>query len=53
VQFKRVPVDPDKEDIFAFPVIFMSGSAIFSSLKPRASASVNIAIMAARWWWMM
>jgi hypothetical protein len=29
VQFKRVPVDPDKEDIFAFPVIFMSGQRDF------------------------
>jgi hypothetical protein len=29
VQFKRVPVDPDKEDIFSFPVIFMSGQRDF------------------------
>ncbi len=25
VQFKRVPVDPEKEDIFAFPVLYMTG----------------------------
>lgn len=30
VQFKRVPVDPEKADIFAFPVLFMSGQRAFS-----------------------
>ena len=30
VQFKRVPVDPEQADIFAFPVLFMSGQRNFS-----------------------
>jgi hypothetical protein len=29
VQFKRVEVDPDKTDIFAFPVLYMSGQRDF------------------------
>jgi hypothetical protein len=29
VQFKRVPVDPDETDIFAFPVLFMTGQRDF------------------------
>ena len=30
VQFKRVPVDPEKQDIFSFPVLFMSGQRNFT-----------------------
>lgn len=30
VQFKRTPVDPDKADIFSFPVLFMSGQRDFT-----------------------
>ena len=52
VQFKRVPVDPDKEDIFSFPVIFMSGQRDFQFSDDRAeTACENISITAARWWW--
>lgn len=29
VQFKRVPVDPEKADLFSFPVIYMSGQRAF------------------------
>jgi hypothetical protein len=29
VQFKRVPVDPEKADIFSFPVLYMSGQRDF------------------------
>jgi len=29
VQFKRVPVDPGKEDVFAYPVLYMSGQRDF------------------------
>jgi len=29
VQFKRVPVDPEKQDMFGFPVLFMSGQRDF------------------------
>ena len=29
VQFKRVPVDPEKSDIFSFPVLYMSGQRDF------------------------
>jgi len=29
VQFKRVPVDPEKADLFSFPVIYMSGQRSF------------------------
>jgi hypothetical protein len=29
VQFKRVPVDPEKSDIFSFPVLFMVGQRDF------------------------
>ncbi|HEY8666927.1 MAG TPA: DUF4159 domain-containing protein [Tepidisphaeraceae bacterium] len=29
VQFKRVAVDPEKEDIFSFPVLFMTGQRNF------------------------
>lgn len=30
VQFKRVPVDPEKADIFSFPVLLMTGQRTFS-----------------------
>lgn len=30
VQFKRVPVDPEKGDLFSYPVIFMSGQRKFA-----------------------
>ncbi len=30
VQFKRVPVDPAKADVFSFPVLFMSGQRDFT-----------------------
>lgn len=30
VQFKRVPVDPEKSDIFSFPVLLMTGQRDFS-----------------------
>jgi hypothetical protein len=30
VQFKRVPVDPAKSDIFSFPVLYMSGQRDFA-----------------------
>lgn len=30
VQFKRVPVDPEKADLFSFPVIYMSGQRKFA-----------------------
>jgi len=29
VQFKRVPVDPEKGDIFSFPVLYMTGQRAF------------------------
>jgi hypothetical protein len=29
VQFKRVPVDPEKGDLFSYPVIYMSGQRAF------------------------
>ncbi len=29
VQFKRVPVDPEKQDIFSFPVLYMTGQRNF------------------------
>jgi len=30
VQFKRTPVDPEKGDLFSFPVIYMSGQRAFA-----------------------
>ncbi len=30
VQFKRVPVDPEKGDLFSYPVIYMSGQRAFA-----------------------
>jgi hypothetical protein len=33
VQFKRVPVDPDETDVFAFPVLFMTGQRDFKFSK--------------------
>jgi len=30
VQFKRVPVDPEKQDMFSFPLLYMSGLRTFT-----------------------
>ncbi len=36
VQFKRVPVDPEKADVFNFPVLFMSGQRDFTFSEATA-----------------
>jgi len=36
VQFKRVPVDPEKADIFSFPVLYMSGQRDFQFSEKTA-----------------
>jgi hypothetical protein len=40
VQFKRVPVDPAKADIFSFPVLYMSGQRDFA-FSPEARSRLR------------
>ena len=42
VQFKRVPVDPEKQDIFSFPVLYMTGQRDFQFSDARAQAAAGI-----------
>jgi hypothetical protein len=34
VQFKRVPVDPEKDDIFSYPILYMTGQRPFTFSEP-------------------
>ncbi len=48
VQFKREPVDPEKGNIFSFPVLYMCGQRASTFPTRPANACANISTTAAR-----